>query len=508
VTRFSWLDYSIFVVYLLGAVSVGLLFVKEQRTIKDYFLASQSMGFLLVGVSVLAALFSGISYLGCPGEVYAHRFTFVLFGLSFIIATPVTTKLFIPHFYQSRFYTAYQYLEERFSVQVRLLASSLFILRVLLWLALVTYAPALALEQVTGLPLWFSIICTGTLTTLYTTLGGMKAVIWTDVIQFLVLFGGQIIILCVAIAHIPNGLSGVYEIGRAGGKFELSLSLDPSIRVTLWGLLFGGALINLVQLATDQVSVQRYLTATSLKEAQRALWLKFWLLIPVFIVFYLTGLVLYAFYQAHGDPLAAGRITSSDQILPYFVITQLPAGLPGLLIAAIYSGTMSATSSGLNALTTATLVDFRQRLSHKPTTEEQQLKLARLLTVAYGALVILLAFVVSKLGALIEASNKAIGLVGGPLLGLFLLGMLLKRATAWGAVFGWFAGVAAAALVCFYTRTSWMWYGVVGCAVTFVVGWLASLLFSLASLLLSFLRRASAASPPQPPREEVSPRDR
>ena len=493
--RFSWLDYSIFVVYLVGAVSVGLLFVKEQRTIKDYFLASRSMGFLLVGVSVLAALFSGISYLGCPSEVYAHRFTFVLFGLSFIIATPVTTKLFIPHFYHSRFYTAYHYLEERFSLPVRLLASSLFILRVLLWLALVTYAPALALQQVTGLPLWFSIICTGTLTTLYTTLGGMKAVIWTDVIQFVVLFGGQIVILCVAIARIPHGLAGVYEIGRAGGKLDLSLSLDPSVRVTLWGLLLGGAVINLVQLATDQVSVQRYLTATSLKEAQRAMWLKFWLLIPVFIVFYLSGLVLYAFYQAHGDPLAAGHIKSVDQILPYFVVTELPAGLPGLLIAAIYAGTMSATSSGINALTTATLIDFRQRLSHKQMSEAQQLKQARLLTLGYGALVIVLAFGVSKLGALIEASNKAIGLVGGPLLGLFLLGMLVRRATAWGAVAGWFAGVVVAVPVCFYTRTSWLWYGVVGCTVTFVVGWLASLVFS-------WLCPASAVGP-QPMRQPL-----
>lgn len=480
-THFSWLDYTIFVVYLVGAVSVGLLFVKEQRTIKDYFLASRSMGFLLVGVSVLAALFSGISYLGAPSEVYAHRFTFILFGLSFIIATPVTTQLFVPHFFQARFYTAYEYLEQRFSVQVRLLASALFILRVLLWLALVTYAPALALEQVTGLPLWFSIICTGTLTTVYTTLGGMKAVIWTDVVQFVVLFGGQVVILCVAVSRIPDGLSGVYEIGRAAGKLDLSLSFSPAERVTLWGLLLGGTVINLVQLATDQVSVQRYLTASSLKEAQRALWLKFWLLIPVFVVFYLTGLVLYAFYTIHGDPIAAGHITKADQILPYFVVTQLPAGLPGLLVAAIYSGTMSATSSGINALTTATLMDFRQRLSHQPSTEAQQLRLARFLTLGYGALVIVLAFGVSRLGALIEASNKAIGLVGGPVLGLFLLGMLIKRATPWGAVIGWAAGVVVVIPVCFFTQTSFLWYGVVGTVVTVAVGWLASLLLTALS---------------------------
>lgn len=188
-THFSWLDYSIFFGYLASAVLVGVLFVKEQRTIKDYFLASRSMGYVLIGISVLAALFSGISYLGAPAESYMHSPVFVLFGLSFLIATPVTTLLFLPRFYQTRFFTAYQYLEERFSVQVRLVSSGLFIARVLLWLALATYAPALALEQVTGLPLWFTILCTGILTTTYTTLGGMKAVIWTDVIQFCVLLG-------------------------------------------------------------------------------------------------------------------------------------------------------------------------------------------------------------------------------------------------------------------------------------------------------------------------------
>jgi hypothetical protein len=177
-------------------------------------------------------------------------------------------------------------------------------------------------------------------------------------------------------------------------------------------------------------------------------------------------------------PLAAGRITKVDQILPYFVINELPAGLPGLLIAAIYSGTMSATSSGINALTTATLVDFRQRLSRKPpTSEAQQLRLARYLTIAYGALVIVLAFGVSMLGSLIEASNKVIGLVGGPLLGLFLLGMLSKRTNAPGAAMGWVAGVGTLVPVCFFSNVSFLWYTLFGLAATMVVGWGASWLF-------------------------------
>src|SRR5262249_8277968 len=152
-----------------------------------------------------------------------------LANLGFFIATPITTLLFLPFFYQSRFFTAYQYLEERFSVQVRTLASASFIARILLWLALATYAPALALEQATGLPLWFTILCTGIVTTVYTTLGGMKGVIWTDVMQLVVLFGGQVIIALTAVARVPGGFSGVAHLARETGKFHLSLSLDPTV---------------------------------------------------------------------------------------------------------------------------------------------------------------------------------------------------------------------------------------------------------------------------------------
>jgi len=489
-SHFSWLDYIIFVAYLAAMVGVGVFFVKEQRTVKDYFLAGRSMSYLTIAISVLAALFSGISYLGSPGEVYKHGLGYIFFGLSLFIATPVTNILFMPYFYQSRFYTAYQFLEERFSLQVRLLCSALFIVRVLLWLAFVTYAPALALEQATGMPLWFTILCTGVLTTIYTTLGGMKAVIWTDFMQFFVLLGGMILIFFVAVSHTPGGLSGAIDIGQQHGKLDFSLSLDPRVRITLWGVVIGGAFINLVQMATDQVSVQRYMTATSIKEARRALWFKLFLLIPVFLAFYGSGLVIYAFYHVAGavDPLAAGKITKPDQILPYFVVNELPMGFPGLLIAAIFGATMSATSSGINALTTATLVDFHQRLWRKSSNAEGvRLGLARWLTFFYGALVIGLAFVVGRLGLILEASTTIIGMVGGPLLGVFLLAILVKRANTVGTVIGWLAGVVALVPVCFFktsflwAKTSFMWYGFVGCTATLLVGWLASALFSLVS---------------------------
>lgn len=474
--HFSLLDYSIFVFYLLATVAIGTLFVKGQRNLDEYFLAGRGIGSVLVAMTVLAALFSGISFLAGPSEGYANGPVFYLVNLSFFIATPVTALVFLPFYYNSKFFTAYQYLEARFSVQLRTLASASFIIRVLLWLAAATYAPALALEQATGMPLWFTILCTGVLTTLYTTFGGMRAVIWTDVMQLVVLFGGQLAIAIIATARVPGGIAKVIALGHEGGRFDLSFSPDPTVRLTLWGLIIGAAFMTLVQMATDQVSVQRYLSARSMAVARRGLWLKLALTLPVTAVFFGTGLVLYAYYQVHGDPLAAGKITKADQILPYFVVNELPHGFPGLFIAAIYAASMSTISAGINSLTSASLVDFYQRLWRRPDlSERNQLKIARWLTLAYGALVIALAFLVHRLGTLLEATNKVIGLVGGPLVGLFLLGILTKRATARGALIGWIAGLLVTLWVCFGTNVSFLWYAMIGCLTAMGVGLFASM---------------------------------
>lgn len=486
-THFSWLDYTIFGVYLAASVGVGLFSARRSKSLGDYFLAGRGMSSALVAMSILAALFSGISYLAGPADVYQNGFAFAYVVLAFFIATPFTTIWMLPKFYQSRFFTAYQFLEERFALPVRLLASGLFIFRVSLWLAAATYAPALALEKVTGMPLWLTILASGMLTTLYTALGGMRAVIWTDVMQLIVLFGGQLMIVFVALGKIPGGLGGVWETALADHRMDLSLSFSLSERVNLGAVLIAGAFLHLVQMATDQVSVQRYLSAGSLKESQRSLWIKLWFVLPVLVLFYGTGLVLYAFYKAHGDPLAAGLIAKEDQILPYFVVTQLPAGLPGLLIAAIYAASMSTISAGLNSLASATVVDFRQRLSKAPEgTQKQQVGSARWITVGYGVLVMGLAFLVDLMpGNLVESVNTVIGLIGGPLLGLFLLGMFTQRATTRGALWGSLAGFAGVLMLFMYQQgaftaekppvlVSFLWFSLLGCLVTIGVGLLAS----------------------------------
>ncbi|MFM8619860.1 MAG: sodium:solute symporter family transporter [Opitutaceae bacterium] len=474
---FTLLDYGVFGVYLLLTAAIGLWFVKGQRDLDEYFLAGRSMGSVVVSMTILAALFSGITFISGPGESYLNGPLFYLVNLGFFVATPLTTIVFLRLYYNPRFFTAYQYLEERFSGPLRTLAAASFILRVLLWLAAATYAPALALEQVTGMPLWFTILCTGVITTVYTTFGGMRAVIWTDVMQLIVLFGGMLLIMAVAIGRVPGGLAQVIELNGQSGRLDLSLSLDPTARITLWGLVIGSAFMHLVQMATDQVSVQRYLTATSLRTAQRGLWLKLWLVLPVTAVFYGTGAVLHAFYAVHGDPLAAGKIAKADQILPYFVINELPSGLPGLFIAAIYAASMSTISAGINSLTSSSLIDFHRRLwKGADLSDSAQLRLARILTFAYGVIVIALAFLVERLGTLLEATNKIISLVGGPLIGLFLLGMITARTTARGALIGWVAGFGATLWIAFGTKVSFLWWAATGTIVTCTAGYLSSLL--------------------------------
>lgn len=477
-THFSWLDYTIFGGYLALSAFVGIVAGGKGKSLSDYFLADRGMNRWVVAMTILASLFSGISYLAGPAEVYKNGLGFTLVIVSFFIATPVTAVWLLPKYYNSRYFTAYHYFQDRFSLSVRLLASGLFILRASLWLGAAIYAPALALKAVTGLPLSFTILSTGLISTLYTMKGGMKAVIWTDIMQLAVLFGGQLIIMLVAAGKVDGGFAGVWEAARTGGKLDFSFSLDAHVRITVWAALIGGTFLNLVQMATDQVSVQRYLTAGSLREAQRSLWIKLWIFLPVFLVFYGTGLVLYAFYQQHGDPLAAGLVSGPDQILPHFVVTQLPAGLPGLLIAAIFAASMSTISAGVNSLTSATLCDFYQTLSKSELpSEAAQVRRARWWTLFYGLLVTAFAFVFANFDkTLLESVNTIIGIVGGPMLGLFLLGMFTKRATSRGAIIGCVCGLLTSLSVTLgNTGISFLWFTMIGTLVTMGVGLLTSI---------------------------------
>ena len=521
-TGLSASDIAVLVGYMILLFGVGVYFMRQQKSIKAYLLAEQNVHWVIVGVSVLAALFSGITYLGAPAEVFFNGPGYILVSATLIIATPITIIVFVPFFRKLKLYTAYEYLERRFDRRLQLIASGFFIARVICYVGLAIYAPALAIAAITGIPFWMSALIAGTMATIYTTLGGMKAVIWTDTIQFVVLCGGIVLIFILCANKVPGGVPAAWELARADDKTRFfDFSASPFVRITFWGAMLGGLCNTLVQMVTDQISVQRYLTAVSLHECKKALWLKLALLLPVLLLIYLSGTMIYGYYKAMpgrvpafetaasvpglyarnpkmladiaarvkdntppdmtAKPGTISRPLKGDQLLPFFVLHNLPKPLPGLIIAAILGATMAVVSAGINSLATTALMDFRKRSASPPT-----VLMAKALTVAFGFIATILAlFVLARLGSIIKAVNVIMSVLGGPLLGLFLLGAFSRRANSQGAMLGTGFGLAAA-LVVFYAKPlfnlpadiSFLWIGFAATVVTCVVGWIASLFFA------------------------------
>jgi sodium-coupled monocarboxylate transporter 8/12 len=487
------LDLAVFVAYMAVLAGVGFAFARRRFGAKEYLLAGQDIHWAVVAVSVLAALFSGITYLGAPAEAFFHDLTNLWSVATFLIATPLVTIVFLPFFRSAGVVTAYEYLDRRFDSRLRRLAAGLFVLRITFYLGLAISAPALVVAEMTGWPFAACALLAGGLSTAFAALGGMKAVVWTDSIQFLVLCGGVLLIIAAAANGVPGGLPEALRLAAADGKTNfIRLDPDPTVRLTVWGCVAGGLASNLVQMVTDQIAVQRYLTARSLAEARRALWFKLSVTLPLVFCFYLSGTVLYGFYKAHPDrvpPLAGADLVpglnppppsadnpslANDRILPYFVIRELPSPLPGLLVAAIVGATVAVVSAGVHALATAALVDLI------PGDPARLVARARLAAVGFGVVSTGLALIVAVFGTMIEATNRIIGFFGGPLLGLFLLGAFSRRATASGAILGLVCGAAAGALVGFSgpllgVPISFMWITPVSAVVTVVVGHAASL---------------------------------
>ena len=432
----------------------------------------------------------------------------------------MTAYLFLPFFNGLGVTTAYEYLEMRFSLAVRLIASFLFIARVLLYLSTAMYAPALALDAVANVPSWATIVVCGVASGVYTVAGGLRAVIYTDVMQFFVLVAGVCIVLFVATLQVGS-VSEVVRLAREGDRLTLfKPNVDLSDDYSTWNLMLGkivilsrfvavrlanpksitisgGVPFNLVQLATDQISVQRYLSAKSIRSARNGLWLKLVLTIGISLLSYVAGTVLFAYYNSGGrdDPVAV-NLTVPDQILPYFAVNALPVGVPGVIVAAIFAATMSTTSSGLNAIATALSTDFARTLNWLGS-DQEVLTFSRWTTVFATVLMVGVSLGIATIGdALIETSQVMNGIAGGPLLGIFLLGIGTRWASAGGALFGGIVGalcmgaVSAAKYTCRGDVTCPGWlqqigtlsvflYAGFGCAITLVAGAAGSLIWRL-----------------------------
>ena len=504
-------DWAVLCVYLLAMVAIGASFYKGQKSTKDFFLAGRSMSWLPVGLSVVATLFSAISYMAIPSAVQKHGLIISTGAFMVFLCIPVVTRIFMPFYSHMQVYSAYEYLEYRFDVRVRCLASAMFIFWRIVWMALAVYASSLALWAATGapVPLWVIILLLGAFATFYTYLGGMKAVIWTDVIQFVVLFGGMALAAILIMGKVDGGFASVFAAMRDAGKTAL-VGHVPEVdasegllgklaayfctqKATLIGTLIASFVGHVAFYCVDQATVQRYFTAKSLGHARRAFWVNAIANVTIALCLACLGMGLFAYFKAHPHPATlAGKDFSSDWKYPYFIATAMPVGVAGLLIAALYAATMSSVDSGINSCCTAFWVDFWQRLKfgeispskHEADQNRQhhQLVVARIMTAVFGAIAVLAAIGVAMMGksTIIELTNKLVNSFCGPMFAIFLLGMFSKRTRPLGVLVG-----AVASLIVMNGLTyveiggqklSWQWPAALGLVVGLVVGYVASLL--------------------------------
>ncbi|XP_029532507.1 sodium-dependent multivitamin transporter-like [Oncorhynchus nerka] len=445
--HFSTPDYVIFALLLVASTCIGLFYALSggrQRTTQEFLLADRSMSCLPVSLSLLATFQSAVAILGVPSEIYTYGTQYWFLGVSYFLGLLVPAHVFIPVFYRLRLTSAYEYLELRFNKTVRIMGTVTFIFQMVIYMGVVLYAPALALNAVTGFDLWGAVLALGLVCTLYTTLGGLKAVIWTDVFQTIVMFAGQLAVIIVG-AHQAGGMGEVWRKAINGSRIaSLDLNPDPTERHTFWTLGVGGVFLMLALYGVNQAQVQRYLSSRTEREAVMSCYVVFPCQQVVLCLGCLMGLVMFARY-GEDSPLDKGYVKTNDQMVLYFVMDvfrDLP-GLPGLFVACLFSGALSTISSAFNSLATVTMEDLIKPYC-PAMTEAKATLLSKGLAFAYGLVCLAMAYTASHMGSVLQAALSIFGMVGGPLLGLFCLGMFFPWANSTGAIVGLVAGLVMA----------------------------------------------------------------
>jgi len=474
--RFGWLNSSVIFIYFLVLIIIGYVFSKKQKSTDDYFKGGGRIPWWAAGISLFGTALSAITFMAIPAKTYATDWSYFIFNMSIFLVAPVIIILFIPFYRKLNVTTAYEYLEKRFNLTIRLLGSISFILFQIGRMGVILLLPSLALNVVTGMNVFWCIVLMGVISLVYTLMGGIEAVIWTDVIQVFVLLTGAVVAVCLILGSIDGGAEGAFNTALAAHKFNL-LDLRLTLREpTVWVMLIAGLFTNITSYGTDQTMVQRYLTTKTEKEARRSVWTNAWLAIPSSLLFFSIGTVLFIFYRSYPD-LYNPLLTNTDSIFPWYIASGMPAGLSGLLIAGIFAAAMSSLSSSMNSGATAYSTDIHFRFSFTPGVSH--LKIARITTLVIGlAGTVFALFMASwNIHSLWDEFNKIIGLVIGSLGGLFLLGILTRKANAAGAL----TGIIISMIIQIYISNNHTVYlmlytatGVISC---FIFGWLGSLAF-------------------------------
>jgi SSS family solute:Na+ symporter len=479
------LDLIIIVVYMLGTLGVGWWFSRKQRNIRDYFLSDNNAPWWALMGSIVATETSTVTFISVPAFAFAANaggvggnFTFLQLVIGYLIGRLVIVFLFIPLYFKGELFTVYQVLDQRFGGRVKRTAASFFLITRSIADGIRLFLTAIVLVALTGWNDPVSILIIGVVTIAYTYLGGMAAVIWTDAIQLVVYLVGAAVAALVLLGKIPGGWNEVVAVGNEFHKFNLfDFTFDLSRSYTFWSGVIGGAFLTTATHGTDQLMVQRYLCAKNSRQATLALLTSGVVILAQFVLFLIIGLMLFVFYQKAAvlPPEVAAK---ADRVFPHFIVTQLPNGLIGLVVAAIFAAAMSTLSSSLNSLSATAVTDFYRPLFAPNKSDQHYLTVSRVMTAVWGAVQIAVAMIaIAMKGRGVDAVLAVASFTNGPVLGLFLLSTLTRHVGAKGSLVGVVVGVACMTFVWAHLHISWQWYVLIGSLVTFAAGAVASLLF-------------------------------
>ena len=465
------IDIIVFLLFTGGVVAFGCSFFKKKGTSEEFTSAGRSLPGWVVGMSIFATYVSSISYLGYPGKAFSGDWNAFVFSLSIPIASYFAARYFVPFYRSQDSISAYSFLENRFGPWARIYASSCYLLTQIARTGSILYLLALPMNVLLGWHIQTIIVVTSVAIVLYSMLGGMKAVIWTEAIQGIILIGGALVCMFILLFDMPGGPVQTFSIAMEDGKFSLGSFGSSLSESTFWVCLIYGIFTNLQNYGIDQSYVQRYHTAKNEKEAKFSALFGGYLFIPVSAVFFMLGTGLYAFYNVHPGILPDG--VGADYVFPFFIVNELPVGLTGLLIASIFAAGMSTIATSVTSSSTIILTDYYQRFRKHAGNRERMLVL-KLSSVGVGVAGILVAFAFMSVQSALDAWWALASIFSGGMLGLFLLGYISRKARNFDAVLGVVCGVI---LVCWIVISPFVHANlaiVFGTLLIFLVGFLSA----------------------------------
>jgi len=470
---FGWLNYSMLFAYLLVMVWIGFTCSKKNKSTNDFFRGGQRIPWWAAGLSIFATMLSSVTFMAIPAAAYTDGWNLFLAN-SYILITPLVIFVYLPFYRRLNVTSAYEYLERRFNLATRLVGSFLFMVYQCGRIAVVLYLPALALATVSDLDIQSCILVMGVLCILYTVVGGIEAVIWTDVVQAFILLGGALVSLMFLLSRVEGGVSETIRVATEGQHVFESVNWSWDLTVASgWVILIGSLFHNLLPYTASQDVVQRYVTTADEKSAARSIWLNAIVAVPAQAMFFAIGTALFVFYKQMPERLDV--TLQNDAIFPYFVMSELPAGVAGLIVAGIFAASQSTLSSSMNSIATAYVTDVHRRL--RPSLSDQAcLRAARVVTVFVGVIGIGVAIVMARtdIRSFYATFLEIIGLFGGTLSGLFLLGIFSRRANGAGALGGALISVVVVFSIRMNQPLNVYAYAPIGLTTCVSTGWLIS----------------------------------